>query len=157
MGEFLTLVHRSFVSPVVHQQVWRPHQFRMNPDAFDSTVCGFVPLHLVIMPLLRIIMITLIISIILMIILPLLMRMNNRAHREIKNQNRDSHTWIFIGNWILNLICFLQFFDLSTPSAAKMRFYFLHFLQGKNAQNRPENQQNWNLAKIGLKSDNFMK
>ena len=38
-----------------------------------------------------------------------------------------------------------------------MRFYFLHFLQGKNAQNRPENQQNWNLAKIGLKSDNFMK
>ena len=67
---------------------------------------------------------------------------NNRAHREIKNQNRDSHTWIFIGNQILKLICFLQFFDLSTPSAAKMRFYFLHFLQGKNAQNRPENQQN---------------
>ena len=57
-----------------------------------------------------------------------------RAHREIKNQNRDSHTWIFIGNWILNLICFLQFFDLSTPSAAKMRFYHLHFLQGKNAE-----------------------
>ena len=66
-------------------------------------------------------------------------------------------TWILIGNSILNLICFLQFFDLSTPSAAKMWFYFLHFLQGKNAQNRPENQQNWNLAKIGLKSDNFMK
>ena len=65
-----------------------------------------------------------------------------RAHREIKNQNRDSHTWIFIGNRILNLICFLQFFDLSTPSAAKMRFYYLHFLQGKNAQNRPENPQN---------------
>ena len=21
-----------------------------------------------------------------------------RAHREIKNQNKDSHTWIFIGN-----------------------------------------------------------
>ena len=80
-----------------------------------------------------------------------------RAHREIKNQNRDSHTWIFIGNWILNLICFLQFFDLSTPSAAKMRFYYLHFLQGKNAQNRPKNPQNGNLAKIGLKSDNFMK
>ena len=79
-----------------------------------------------------------------------------RAHQEIKNQNRDSYTWIFIGNWILNLICFLQFFDLSTLSAAKMRFYFLHFLQGKNAQNRPKNQQNWNLAKIGLKSDNFM-
>ena len=57
------------------------------------------------------------------------------------------HTWISIGNWILNLICFLQFFYLSTPSAAKMRFYFLHFLQGKNAQNRPKNHSNWNLKK----------
>ena len=65
-----------------------------------------------------------------------------RAHQEFKNQNRDSHTWIFIGNRILNLICFLQFFDLSTPSAAKMRFHFLYFLQGKNAQNRSKNQQN---------------
>ena len=80
MGESLTLVHRSFVSPVVHQQVWRPHQFRMNPDAFDSTVRGFVPLHLVILPLLRIILITLIILIILMIIVPLLMRMNNMRY-----------------------------------------------------------------------------
>ena len=62
-----------------------------------------------------------------------------------------------MGNWILNLICFLQFFDLRTPSAAKMRFYFLLFLQGKNAQNRPQNQQNWFLAKNGHKSDNFMK
>ena len=57
-----------------------------------------------------------------------------------------THTRILIGNQILNLICFLQFFCLSTPSAAKMRFYFLHFLQGKNVQNRPENQKNWNLA-----------
>ena len=76
--------------------------------------------------------------------------MSNRAHREIKNQNRDSHTWIFIGNRILKLICFLQFFDLSTPSAAKMGFYFLHFLQGKNAQNRPGNQLN--KIEIWLKS-----
>ena len=37
------------------------------------------------------------------------------------------------------------------------RFSFLHFLEGKNAQNRPENQQNWNLAKIGPKSDKFTK
>ena len=84
-----------------------------------------------------------------------------RAHRDWplrpKIENRDSHIWIFIGNWILMWGCFLHFFDLSTSSAAKMRFYFLHFLQGKNAQNRPENPQNWNLAKIGLKSDNFMK
>ena len=65
-----------------------------------------------------------------------------RAHREIKNQNRDSHTWIFIGNQILMWVCFLHFFDLSTSSAAKMRFHFWSFLQGKNAQNRPENQQN---------------
>ena len=87
--------------------------------------------------------------------------MYNRAHRDWplrpKIENRDSHTWIFKGNWILMWVCFLHFFDLSTFSAAKMRFYFLHFLQGKNAQNRPENPQNWNLAKIGLKSDNFMK
>ena len=73
MGESLTLVHRSFVSPVVHQQVWRPHQFRMNPDAFDSTIRCFVPLHLVILPFLMIIL----------IILPLLKRMNNiRDHRR---------------------------------------------------------------------------
>ena len=31
------------------------------------------------------------------------------------------------------LIYFLQFFYLSTPSAAKKRFYFLHFLQGKRS------------------------
>ena len=84
-----------------------------------------------------------------------------RAHRDWplrpKIENRDSHTWIFIGNWILMWVCFLHFFDLSTSSAAKMRFYFLPFLQGKRAQNRPENPQNWNLAKIGLKSDNFTK
>ena len=49
-----------------------------------------------------------------------------------KFQNWDLHTWISIGNWILNLICFLQFFDLSTPSAAKMRFYFLPFTWSKN-------------------------
>ena len=87
--------------------------------------------------------------------------MRNRAHRDWplrpKIENRNSHTWIFIGNWILMWVCFLHFFDLSTSSAAKMRFYFLPFLQGKRAQNRPENPQKWNLAKIGLKSDNFMK
>ena len=55
------------------------------------------------------------------------------------------HTWISIGNWILNLICFLHFFYLSTPFAVLLRFYFLPFLHGKNAQNRPKNQQNWNL------------
>ena len=77
--------------------------------------------------------------------------------RRPKFQNWDLHTWILMGNWILNLICFLQFFDLSTPFAVLLRFYFLPFLHGKNAQNRPENQQNWNLAKIGLKSDIFMK
>ena len=76
MGESLTLVHRSFVSPVVHQQVWRPHQFRMNPDAFDSTVGCFVPLHLVILPLLIIFLI------ILMIISPLLMRRNKISDHE---------------------------------------------------------------------------
>ena len=89
ISDRLTQVQKSSVSPVVHQQVWCPHQFRMNPDAFDSTVCGFVPLHLVIMPLLRIIMITSIILIILMIILPLLMRMNN-----IRNHGRSQATQI---------------------------------------------------------------
>ena len=89
ISDSLTLVHRSFVSPVVHQQVWRPHQFRMNPDAFDSTVRCFVPLHLVILPLLRIILITLIILIILMIIMPFLMRMNN-----IRDHGRSQATQI---------------------------------------------------------------
>ena len=88
ISDSLTLVHRSFVSPVVHQQVWRPHQFRMNPDAFDSTVRCFVPLHLVILPLLRILLITLIINgcwiilVTLMIILPLLMRRNKISDHE---------------------------------------------------------------------------
>ena len=31
---------------------------------------------------------------------------------------------------------------LKKAAMRKMRFYFLHFLPGKNAQNRPENQQN---------------
>ena len=30
-------------------------------------------------------------------------------------------------------------------------------LQGKNGQNKPENPQNWNMAKIAAKSDKFMK
>ena len=37
------------------------------------------------------------------------------------------------------------------------RFSCLHFLEGKNAQNRPENQQNWNMAKIAPKIDKFTK
>ena len=78
----LTLVHRFSELPVVHQQVWRPHQFRMNPDAFDSTVGCFVPLHLVILPLLIIFLITLMILTILMIISPLLMRRNKISDHE---------------------------------------------------------------------------
>ena len=30
-------------------------------------------------------------------------------------------------------------------------------LQGKNGQNKPENPQNWNMAKITPKSETFMK
>ena len=30
-------------------------------------------------------------------------------------------------------------------------------LQGENGQNKPENQQNWNMAKIAPKSDKFTK
>ena len=30
-------------------------------------------------------------------------------------------------------------------------------LQGKNGHNKPENQQNWNMAKIAPKSDKFTK
>ena len=30
-------------------------------------------------------------------------------------------------------------------------------LQGKNGQNKPENQQNWNMAKIAPKNDKFTK
>ena len=31
------------------------------------------------------------------------------------------------------------------------------YLQGKKGQNKPENPQNWNMAKIAPKSDKFMK
>ena len=48
-----------------------------------------------------------------------------RAHRDWplrpKIENRDSHTWIFIGNWILMWVCFLHF------------FLFEHFFCCKNA------------------------
>ena len=37
------------------------------------------------------------------------------------------------------------------------RFLFLHFLQEKKGQNKPENPQNWNMAKIAPKSDKFTK
>ena len=30
-------------------------------------------------------------------------------------------------------------------------------IQGKNGQNKPENPQNWNMAKIAPKSDQFTK
>ena len=30
-------------------------------------------------------------------------------------------------------------------------------LQGENGQNKPENQQHWNMAKIAHKSDKFTK
>ena len=117
----LWLVHRSFVSPVVHQQVWRPHQFRMNPDAFDSTVRGFVPLHLVILPLLRIILITLIILIILMIILPLLMRMNNiRDHgRSQATQivSCDLHVLVVFINAVIS---FKQSTSIKSPTLISM-------------------------------------
>ena len=35
-------------------------------------------------------------------------------------------------------------------------FYIFTLLQGKNGQNKPENQQNWNMANIAPKSDKFM-
>ena len=31
------------------------------------------------------------------------------------------------------------------------------YLQGKKGQNKPENPQNWNMAKIAPKSDKFTK
>ena len=62
-----------------------------------------------------------------------------------KIQNWDFNTWILMEICILNLIC--------TLSAFQMQFYRLHFLQGKNDRNRPKNQQNWNLAKIGPKNE----
>ena len=40
------------------------------------------------------------------------------------------------------------------PSTGQITFYPI--LQGKNGQNKPENQQNWNMAKIAPKSDKFM-
>ena len=33
-----------------------------------------------------------------------------------KSRNKDPHSWNWTGNLILKLVCFLQLFDLSTPS-----------------------------------------
>ena len=41
------------------------------------------------------------------------------------------------------------------PPTGQITFYPI--LQGKNGQNKPENQQNWNMAKIAPKSDKFTK
>ena len=40
---------------------------------------------------------------------------------------------------------------------ASLLYNFTLQLQGKNGQNKPENPQNWNMAKIAPKSDKFTK
>ena len=148
ISDSLTLVQKSSVSPVVHQQVWRPHQFRMNPDAFDSTVCGFVPLHLVILPLLRILLITLIINgcliilVTLMIILPLLMRMNNiRDHRRSQATqivSCDLHVLVVFINAVIG---FKQSTSIKSPTLISMMCFkkvplciFINHKKGLGAQ-----------------------
>ena len=50
-------------------------------------------------------------------------------------------------------VCFLAFFDLRPSSLLNRLFSVYPFLHGKNGQNKPENRQNWNMAKIAPKSD----
>ena len=44
---------------------------------------------------------------------------SSRARWETKNQNKDTHTLILVGNCVMTPICFLHFYDLSTPFAFK--------------------------------------
>ena len=56
-------------------------------------------------------------------------------------------------------ICFSKLW-LEYSSCAILSKCVLHIyplLQGENGQNEPENQQNWNMAKIAPKSNKFMK
>ena len=88
------------------------------------------------------------------------------AHRAIPTDYRPSSRASWSPNWTLQLDIIWQ---VGCPISQKKfsvidqkltfgeRFSCLHFLEGKNAQNRPENQQNWKLAKIAPKSDKFTK
>ena len=44
---------------------------------------------------------------------------STRARWKNKNQNKDTHTLILVGNCVMTPICFLHFYDLSTPFAFK--------------------------------------
>ena len=48
-------------------------------------------------------------------------------------------------------------FYLRPSSAVFSAFHIYPILQGKIGKNKPENQQNQNMAKIAPKSDEFMK
>ena len=67
--------------------------------------------------------------------------------------------WIFISyqtEHIVAIIVLPTYFQHPCTSLTYVAENFL-LRQGKNCQNKPENHQNWNLAKIALKSDKFMK
>ena len=68
-------------------------------------------------------------------------------------------TWFILVNLSLwsDMFSSIFWFEHSICCPFAILFYALFVKNGKNAQNRPENQQNWNLTKIGLKSDKFMK
>ena len=83
-------------------------------------------------------------------------KLPNRDWWEIKNQNQDSHTWVLMGNCILNLICFLHSLIWALLLQSNT-FLFFALFRRENAQKRPKNQQTWNLAKSGFRNDIFMK
>ena len=66
-------------------------------------------------------------------------------------------TFFLLYNWIFMWVCFLAFLDLRPSSLVNRPFSVGPYLQGKKGQNKPENPQNWNMAKIAPKSDKFTK
>ena len=64
-------------------------------------------------------------------------------------QNLLSHMFFKV-YWILRWVCFLQFFDLRTPSFAKLHFSFWSLLP---SEIRAKSAQKWKSSKPTLKSD----
>ena len=67
----------------------------------------------------------------------------------------------------MSLCFFIGLYDIETGDDfyfnqkkfwwVEMDFKKINFYKGKMAKNKPENHQNWHLAKIAPKNDKFMK
>ena len=74
-----------------------------------------------------------------------------RAQWECQNENFEFGHLFSIVKLNFNVGLFSSLYDLSTSPAAKMRFYFLHFLQGKMPKIGPKINQIEIWPKFGFK------